>query len=275
MKDADKLFVGSMPALYDRHLGPFIFEPYAQDMAERVARCRPRRLLETAAGTGIVTRAVARALPDSTAIVATDLNQAMIDYAAAQTEARNVTWRQADALALPFPDASVDAVVCQFGAMFFPDKGAGYREALRVLKPGGRFLFNVWDRIEENEISRLVVDAVAALFPADPPQFLARTPHGYHDITLIRDQLGQAGFADVQIETVAKPARAPSPRDPAVGFCQGSPMRTEIEARDVGRLAEATEAAARAVTARFGPGPIEGRAQAHVITAVRGAEKRG
>ena len=269
VKEADKLFVGSMPALYDRHLGPFIFEPYAQDLAERVVRFAPQRLLETAAGTGIVTRALARALPATVAITATDLNQAMVDYAAAQTHAGNVTWRQADALALPFADGTFDAVVCQFGVMFFPDKGAGFREALRVLKPGGRFLFNVWDRIEDNEISRVLTDAVAALFPIDPPRFLARTPHGYHDVAVIRDQLGQAGFAGVEIETVEKRGRAPSPRDPAIGFCQGSPLRSEIEARDAGRLEEATEAAARAIAARFGPGPIEGKIQAHVITATR------
>jgi ubiquinone/menaquinone biosynthesis C-methylase UbiE len=269
VKEADKLFVGSMPALYDRYLGPFIFEPYAQDLAERVVRFGPQRLLETAAGTGIVTRAMARALPATAAITATDLNQAMVDHAAAQTKAGNVTWRQADALALPFADDAFDAVVCQFGVMFFPDKGAGFREALRVLKPGGRFLFNVWDRIEENEISRVLTDAVAALFPADPPRFLARTPHGYHDVVVIRDQLGQAGFTRVEIETVEKRGRAPSPRDPAIGFCQGSPLRSEIEARDAGRLEEATEAAARAIAARFGPGPIEGKIQAHVVSAVR------
>jgi ubiquinone/menaquinone biosynthesis C-methylase UbiE len=269
VKEADKLFVGSMPALYDRHLGPFIFEPYAQDLAERVVRFGPQRLLETAAGTGIVTRAMAKALPATVAIAATDLNQAMVDHAAAQTKAPNVTWRQADALALPFADGTFDAVVCQFGVMFFPDKGAGYREALRVLKPGDRFLFNVWDRIEENEISRALTDAVAALFPADPPQFLARTPHGYHDAPAIRDQLAQAGFGRVEIETVEKRGRAPSPRDPAIGFCQGSPLRSEIEARDAGRLEEATEAAAQAIAARFGPGPIEGKIQAHVITATR------
>jgi ubiquinone/menaquinone biosynthesis C-methylase UbiE len=269
MKEADKLFVGSIPALYDRYLGPLIFEPYAQDLAERVVRFAPQRLLETAAGTGIVTRAMARALPATAAITATDLNQAMIDHAAAQTTADNVTWRQADALALPFADGAFDAVVCQFGVMFFPDKGAGFREALRVLKPGGRFLFNVWDRIEENEISRVLTDAVAALFPADPPRFLARTPHGYHDVAVIRDQLGRAGFAGVEIETVEKRGRAPSPRDPAIGFCQGSPLRSEIEVRDAGRLEEATEAAARAIAARFGPGPIEGKIQAHVVSAVR------
>lgn len=269
MKDTDKLFVGSMPALYDRHLGPFIFEPYALDLAGRVAGAGPRRLLETAAGTGIVTRALAEALPATVAITATDLNQAMVDYAAAQTKAPHVTWRQADALALPFDDGSFDVVVCQFGAMFFPDKVRGYREARRVLRDGGRFLFSVWDRIEENEISRVLTDAVAALFPADPPRFLARTPHGYHDVRVIRDELGQAGFARVEIETVEKRGRAPSPRDPAIGFCQGSPLRSEIEARDAGRLGEATEAAASAIAARFGPGPIDGRIQAHVITAIR------
>ena len=269
MKEADKLFVGSMPALYDQHLGPFIFEPYAQDLAERVVRFAPQRLLETAAGTGIVTRAMARALPASVAITGTDLNQAMVDHAAAQTKAGNVAWRQADALALPFADGAFDAVVCQFGVMFFPDKGAGYREALRVLRPGGRFLFNVWDRIEDNEISHVLTDAVAALFPTDPPRFLARTPHGYYDVAVIREQLAQAGFARVEIATIEKRGRAPSPRDPAIGFCQGSPLRSEIEARDPGRLEEATEAAAQAVAARFGPGPIEGKIQAHVITAVR------
>jgi ubiquinone/menaquinone biosynthesis C-methylase UbiE len=229
----------------------------------------PQRLLETAAGTGIVTRAMARALAEPVSITATDLNQAMVDYAAAQTTAPNVTWRQADALALPFDDGTFDAVVCQFGAMFFPDKRAGYREALRVLKPGGRFLFNVWDRIQDNEISHVLTEAVAALFPADPPRFLARTPHGYHDVRVIRDELEQAGFARVEIETVEKRGRSPSPRDPAIGFCQGSPLRSEIEARDAGRLQEATAAAADALAARFGAGPIEGKIQAHVITAVK------
>ena len=269
MKEVDKQFVGSIPTMYDRHLGPFIFEPYAADMAERVARAGPQRLLETAAGTGRVTRAMARVLPAGVSITATDLNQAMVDFAAAHTIAPNVTWQQADALALPFADGAFEVVVCQFGAMFFPDKRAGYREALRVLKPGGRFLFSVWDKIEENEISRLVTEAVAALFPADPPQFLARTPHGYHDRTVLREQLNEAGCARVEIETVKKPGRAPSSREPAIGFCQGSPLRGEIEARDATRLEEATAAAADAVAARFGHGAIESTVQAHVITATR------
>jgi ubiquinone/menaquinone biosynthesis C-methylase UbiE len=269
MPKADTVFAGSIPAFYDRYLGPFIFEPYAADMAERVAACDPRDVLETAAGTGIVTRALAHALPATVRIVATDLNQPMVDYAASRPGGERVTWRQANALQLPFEDESFDVVVCQFGVMFFPDKGAGYREARRTLKPGGRFIFSVWDRIEDNEIPHVVADAVAAMFPGDPPKFLERTPHGFHDTARIQDELRTAGFTKVDIETVERRSRAPSHRDPAIGFCQGTPLRNEIEARDSTRLNEATETAARAVQSRFGTGPIEGKIQAHVITAMR------
>jgi ubiquinone/menaquinone biosynthesis C-methylase UbiE len=269
MQESDKRFAGSIPALYDRYLGPLIFEPYASDLAERLAGLAPQRLLETAAGTGIATRALARVLPQAASIVATDLNQAMVDFAVARTNADNLAWRQADALGLPFDDGAFDAVVCQFGVMFFPDKRAGFREALRVLKPGGRFVFNVWDRIEHNEAAQTVTDAVAALFPEDPPQFLARTPHGHHDTAVLRAALADAGFTRVEVDTVEKRSRAASPRDPAIGFCQGTPLRNEIEARDPARLAEATDAAAEALAARFGPGPIDAKIQAHVITAVR------
>jgi ubiquinone/menaquinone biosynthesis C-methylase UbiE len=268
MSDTDKAFEGSIPALYDRYLGPVLFEPYAADMAERVARLSPARILETAAGTGRVTRAIARALPNLP-IVATDLNQPMLDHAAANIAAPNVTWRQADAQTLPFEDGGFDAVVCQFGVMFFPDKAKAYGEARRVLKPGGRFIFSVWDCIEANEVAGLTAQAVADLFPRDPPGFLARTPHGYYDHAAIQSALERAGFARVELETLPKRCRAASPRDPAIGFCQGSPLRTEIEARDKGLLEKATDAAAQAIARRLGPGPIDGRMQAHVITATR------
>jgi ubiquinone/menaquinone biosynthesis C-methylase UbiE len=269
MTETDRVFAGSIPALYNRYLGPLIFEPYALDLAERLADLKAGQALETAAGTGIVTRALARSLAAGVGIVATDLNQPMLDFAATQVDAARVTWRQADALKLPFEDGTFDVVVCQFGAMFFPDKIAAYKEAARVLKPGGRFVFNVWDRIEENEVPKIVTDAVAALFPNDPPQFLARTPHGYHDVGRIEDELRAAGFTRIAAETVTRRSRAPSHRDPAIGFCQGTPLRNEIEARDASRLSEATDAAAAAVAARFDPGPIDGKIQAHVIAAMR------
>ena len=267
MNVSDRSFAGSIPALYDRYLGPLIFEPYAVDLAERVARLSPRNVLETAAGTGIVTEELSKRLAPGATILATDLNPAMLEVAAGKVKAPNVSWRQADATALPFADASFDVVVCQFGVMFFPDKVTGYREAHRVLRPGGHFIFNVWDRIELNEMTDTVSAAVAECFTENPPQFLRRTPHGYCDVAAIRDALGQAGFDKVTAEPVAKRSRASSHRDPAIGFCQGSPLRSEIEARDPKRLEAVTEAAAEALARRFGRGPIEGGIQAIVFDA--------
>jgi ubiquinone/menaquinone biosynthesis C-methylase UbiE len=227
-------------------------------------------VLETAAGTGIVTRKLRDLLPARTMLTATDLNPPMLAVARDKFgRDEKVSFEPVDAMSLPFPDGIFDAVVCQFGVMFFPDKRSGYREARRVLKPGGHLLFSVWDRIEANEMARIVTDAVATLFPGDPPQFLARTPHGHHDTAAIGADLADAGFTGIQIDTVEKRSRAASHRDPAVGFCQGTPLRNEIEARDPARLAEATDAAAEAIASRFGRGPIDGKIQAHVITAVR------
>jgi ubiquinone/menaquinone biosynthesis C-methylase UbiE len=266
MRDADKLFAGSIPEVYDRLMVPLIFEPYARDLAERIAPGAPHDILEIAAGTGVLTRAMVAQLPVSTRIVATDLNQAMLGRAATHSAQARVTWRQADALALPFADHAFDAVACQFGAMFFPEKIEAYREARRVLKPGGRFFFNVWDRIAENDFAAVVTDALATLFPQDPPLFMARTPHGYHDIEKIRADLNAAGFSDISIATVDHRSKAASPREPAIAYCQGTPLRTEIEARDASRLGEATELAAGAIARRFGSGPVDGRIRAHVVT---------
>jgi ubiquinone/menaquinone biosynthesis C-methylase UbiE len=268
--DTDKVFAGSVPKFYDQYLVPLIFEPYAADLVERLAARPLSSVLEIAAGTGVVTRAMASALPSSVSIVATDLNQAMLDQGAAIGTQRAVEWRQADAMQLPFGDATYDAVVCQFGAMFFPDKARAFAEARRVLRPGGVFIFNVWDRIEENEFADAVTTAVAALFPADPPRFLARTPHGYHDLNAVRRDLANGGFAAVpRVETVAARSRADFPRVPAVAYCQGTPLRNEIEARDAARLGEATDAAADAVARRFGHAAVDGKIQAHVVTIER------
>jgi SAM-dependent methyltransferase len=270
MADADKVFAGSIPQFYDTYLVPLIFEPYAADLVTRLQRRALSRVLEVAAGTGVVTRAMASALPDTVAIVATDLNAAMIDHAAAVGTQRAVDWRQADAMRLPFEAGMFDAVVCQFGAMFFPDRAKAFSEARRVLKPGGVLLFNVWDRIEENEFADVVTASLAAVFPQDPPRFLARTPHGYHDPRVIERDLGSAGFgAPPRIETVAARSRAASPRLPAIAYCQGTPLRNEIESRDAARLAEATDVAAQALARRFGRGAVDGKIQAHVVVIER------
>ena len=269
MSATDAAFAGSIPALYEQYLGSLLFQPYAEVMAARLDGLTQGRILETAAGTGIVTRALAKALPRDVEIVATDLNQAMLDLASGKLQAPNVRWQQADAQALPFDDASFDAVVCQFGVMFFPDKQAGFREALRVLKPGGRFLFNVWDSLDRNEVSRIVSEAAGKAFPNDPPRFVERVPFGYFDPDRIRGEVQQAGFENVEIDVVEKVTTAPSAREPATGLCQGSPLRAEIEARGPDRLDEVTAQVADALAARFGAGPVENRMSALVVTAWR------
>jgi len=269
MTESDKVFAGSIPEFYDTYLVPLIFEAYANDLAGRAAALAPKIVLETAAGSGVVTRALASRLASDARYTATDLSQPMLDYAAnKQRVDSRITWRQADALELPFDDASFDVVVCQFSVMFFPDKVAGYAEARRVLKPGGSFLFNVWDHIDANEFAHVVTEVAASAFPDDPPRFLTRTPHGYHDVELIRDELNKAGFSQVSITTLEETSSAPSPRHPAVAYCQGTPLRNEIEARDASLLDHITDRATEAIAARFGNGPVAGKIRGHIVAAV-------
>jgi SAM-dependent methyltransferase len=192
----------------------------------------------------------------------------MLDRAAPrQPKDARIVWRQADALALPFEDKSFDVVCCQFGAMFFPDRVAGYREARRVLKPGGRFIFNVWDRIEDNDFSLLVTEAAIEIFPKDPPLFLRRTPHGYHDKAKIEADVRTAGFSSVEITTLTKEAHAPSPRHPSIGFAQGCPLRNDIEARDPSKLDAVTDLGAELIARKHGRGAVTGKIQAIVVEA--------
>jgi len=268
MTATDKVFAGSIPEVYDRYLVPLIFEPYAEDLARRAAHLKPASVLEIAAGTGALTRALVSALPSVTELYATDLNQPMLDQAKARMFATDrVIWKQADALALPFADGSFDLVACQFGVMFFPDKVRGYSEARRVLKSEGHFLFNVWDRIEGNDFADVVTASLAEQFPGDPPRFMARTPHGYCDVTRIREEVRAAGFSNVTIAAVDHLSKARSSHDPAVAYCQGTPLRNEIEARDPTGLQKATEQAAAALTKKFGKGPVEGRIRAFAVDA--------
>jgi ubiquinone/menaquinone biosynthesis C-methylase UbiE len=269
MASTDPAFAGAIPRLYDALLVPMLFQPYADQLAALVAGWSPRAVLETAAGTGVVTRALAPRLAAEARYVVTDVSPAMLEFAAArQGPDTRIEWRPVDATALPFDDASFDVVCCQFGAMFFPSRVDGYAQARRVLKPGGRFVFSVWDRLEANEFPAEVMATLAHVFPDDPPNFIARIPHGHHDVARLREDLRQAGFTDIGIQTREAVSLAPSARDVATAFCQGTPVRAEIEAREPSLLQAATDRVAAAIAARHGDGPVTGKIQAHVIVAV-------
>lgn len=268
MTKNDKVFSGSIPELYDTYLVPLIFEAYANDLAERASALAPKTILEIAAGGGVVTRAMAPRLALDARYTVTDLNKPMLDHAESKQGIDDrISWRQADALNLPFGDGSFDAVLCQFGIMFFPDRVAGYAEARRMLKPSGRFFFSVWDHIAANEFADVVTEAAASVFPDDPPQFLPRTPHGYHNVDLIRGELKLAGFSDVSVNTVQEISAAPSPRHPAIAYCQGTPLRNEIESRDASLLQHVTDIATEAIASRFGDETVSGKIRAHIVVA--------
>jgi SAM-dependent methyltransferase len=262
----DTAFAGSIPAIYDRYLGPLLFEPYAEELAERVAALSPETILETAAGTGIVSKAIAQRLPGSRLTV-TDLNPAMLDIAQTRVSGEHVKFEPVDATSLPYRDGDFDAVVCQFGVMFFPDRLAAYREVRRVLQPGGAFLFNAWCPLEDNPLAKIVHESVAAQLPDDPPGFLKRTPYGHGSADEIERDLTAAGFEDFEIERVEFPSRAPAADYAGKGFALGSPLRMEIEQRVGERVEEVAEKATGAVADRFGDGPVDSTMAALVVTA--------
>ncbi|HYR69516.1 MAG TPA: methyltransferase domain-containing protein [Candidatus Dormibacteraeota bacterium] len=274
MQEANATFDGLIPEIYDKHLGAVLFEPYAADLVDRLKPRGPKDVLELACGTGIVTRALLDGLKPRPRLVATDLNEPMIAYARSKVGGEpGLEWRQADASALPFPDASFDAVVCQFGIMFVPDKLEAMKEARRVLRPGGVFAFNVWDKIEENDLGRTAHEVITRFFPFDPPQFYM-IPFGFHDSALIRSMLGQAGFAGVQIESVGMESRSPSARHVAVGLVRGNPVVNAIQERggvEVGTVIAAVEEALRRP---YGDSPLKARMRAWVVMASPGSGKK-
>lgn len=266
MQHQDKVFAGAIPETYEALMVPMIFAPYAADLGRRIAALRPSRVLELAAGTGALTRELAARMPADTLVVATDLNAPMLARAQAAGTARPVQWREADAMRLPFDDATFDLVACQFGAMFFPDKGKAFAEARRVLAPGGTLVFNVWDRIAFNAFARDITAALATLFPDAPPDFMVRVPHGYHSQATIEQDLRTGGFtAGAVFETVAETSHATAARIPAMAFCQGTPLRTELEARGPDALMRATNYCEQALVQTYGAGPLAGSMQAHVV----------
>ena len=269
MSNANIAFVGSIPENYDRYLGTFYFEPYAADLVDRLKMAENAAVLEVACGTGIVTRQLRNRLSASGRLVATDLNPDMLAFARKKFSADEaIEWQQADAQNLPFADGSFDAVVCQFGVMFFPDKELAFREALRVLRPGGVYLFNVWDAMEKNEATGIAVNKITSFFEQDPPTFF-QIPYGFHDAYVIQALLQKAGFRDIEVSRVTLVSRSNSALDAAKGLVEGTPMLVALRERGVTDPSAITAAVADALRSAYGEGKIETSMQALVCQAIK------
>ena len=267
--DSHTQFVGSIPEIYDGHLGPLLFEFSAADLARRVAEQLPGggRILEVACGTGISTEHLWRGLSAGTEILATDLNPAMIEFARQKRGGlANVTYAQADALALPYADGAFDAAVCQFGIMFFPDKAKGLAELTRVVKPGGLIAFNVWDSLRHNQFAEIVIRTVAGFFEGAPPSFFA-VPFSYYSIDPIKELLEQAGLTGIAIDVVSATVERPDAHHVARGLVEGNPVIHEIHERATAEPEVIVAAMAEALVTAFGPEPIKVPLQEIVFTA--------
>ena len=266
--DRNVLFQGAVPENYDRYLGPVIFEPWAEDLVLRLTGKKYERVLEIACGTGIVTRRLRDALPATTEIVATDLNPDMFEFAKPKfRNAETMIWQQADASALPFPNYSFDAALCQFGVMFVPDKAAAMRESYRVLRSGGVFLFNVWDSFEANPFGQIAHTTIASFFDHDPPNFY-KIPFGFHDSTVIRRLLQHAGFEKIEASSETKACRSGSAREFATGLVRGNPVGAEATERGVDPE-DLIDAVAKRIAERFGAAPVESTMRAIVWRAMK------
>jgi ubiquinone/menaquinone biosynthesis C-methylase UbiE len=264
-------FTGNIPEHYDHGLGPMIFVDYAEDMAQRVATPTPARVLETAAGTGIVTRKLRDVLPSGVRLTATDLNAPMLEIA--RTKFRpdeEVEFQPADAMALPFADVSFDAVVCQFGVMFFPDKDKSYREVHRVLAPGGWYLFSVWDAHRYNPFGRIADEVPRRFFPSDPPQFY-RVPFSYHQIDPIKESIIAAGFTNFSAAVVTREKEIPDAASFARGLVYGNPLIDQIRARGSVEPERIVEAVLQELRREFGADPGRMPLQAIMFSAKKPA----
>ncbi|MEO6503362.1 MAG: class I SAM-dependent methyltransferase [Jatrophihabitantaceae bacterium] len=259
--DTDSQWVATMPEVYDTRLGPALFAPFASPVAAAAARLAPRRVLELAAGTGILTAELLRALPDA-AVTATDLNPAMVSWAAGRVP--GPTWLAADAQRLDLPDAAYDLVVCQFGVMFFPDKAAAFTEAARVLEPDATLLFTVWDRVETSQFPAAMVDSLTAVLGDRAPDFVVRVPHGYHDPDRIASDLQAGGLVVDGLERVVLRGRSTA-QELTEGFCLGTPLRFALQER--GSLESLTRSLQEEMVARLGAGPVSSDLAAYLVTA--------
>jgi ubiquinone/menaquinone biosynthesis C-methylase UbiE len=239
------------------------------DLAQCIADQAGHAVLETACGTGILTRHLRERLAPSVRLIATDLNPPMIDYARAKLDgAGPIEWQQADCTRLPFPSDSFSALACQFGLMFVPDKGAAFREARRVLCDGGLVGFNVWDGQDQNPFVEVTQATIAEFFPENPPRFFD-VPYGFGDPEFWRELLDKQGFTDLEIVPLALEARSPTARDLATGLVCGTPMSSDIKERG-GDITKMVEAVAAALARHGGEAPFRSTMRAFVFTALAG-----
>lgn len=260
-------FVGSIPQNYDRGLGPLIFVDYAAETARRAAALSPARVLETAAGTGIVTRALRDALPAGTHLTATDLNPPMLEVAREKFRpGEQVEFQPADAMSLPFADSRFDAVVCQFGVMFYPDKDKSYREVHRVLVSGGHYLFSVWDSHRYNSFGRIAQEVAERFFPTDPPQFY-RVPMSCHQIDPIKESLITAGFTEINVAVVPLEKEIPNAAVFARAMVFGNPLADQVRARGGVEPEQLVDAIVQELHREFGADPGRMPLQAMIFSA--------
>jgi ubiquinone/menaquinone biosynthesis C-methylase UbiE len=273
MTSAHSSFTGSIPEIYDKHLGPMLFEFSAKDLSGRIKDkiYSKSKILEVACGTGISTHYLREALPQSTHITATDLNPAMLDFAKKKhANLSGVTFKIADALSLPFDDQGFDAVICQFGIMFFPDKSKGLSEMIRMLKPGGILAFNVWDSMKQNKSVALAHETITSFFEINPPQFLT-TPFGFYDVDYIKSLMTKTGFINIESHVVTETVEELDATHIAKGFVEGNPGVIEINERATVEVSLVTKATADALEKAYGPSPLEIEFQEIVFTAIKPA----
>jgi len=262
------LFSGSIPQNYDKYLGPYLFEPYAIDLAGRLKSDNCKALLELACGTGRVTNHLGTILPQDGKLVATDLNSDMLEIAKSKVHDSRVEWQVVDAQELPFNNSTFDHVICQFGIMFFPDKQKAFKEAYRVLDEKGKFVFSTWGSLEENRRAGLIKDILEEIFNEEAPDFLQKGPYSFYDGDTIKSYSTNAGFKSISIVAVQKTAEYKDVNDYINGFVDGTPLSAFLQKKEDSVRQDVKKKLRQALTQEAGE-ILRSEMLAYICTAVK------